>query len=177
AVDEVVEHGDLFGQAEGLPDGENDRHRADLETPGPLTDVQGLEERGGRGSVVGEMVFGNQAIIKAHSLGILDRLHPFSKQCLPRSEGGIWPLIEQSKLHRALPSRLEEAAPLLHGTEPTSNRRRRPPRIPVEQAQRPPGQRKVVEEPKIHARLLSEISMLYRGEELYTSHHGRWPPS
>jgi hypothetical protein len=48
-----------------LPDGKNDRRRADFKAPGALTDIQRLQEWGWRIAVGGEMVLGNQAVIKA----------------------------------------------------------------------------------------------------------------
>jgi hypothetical protein len=48
-----------------LPDGKNDRRRADFEALSALTDIQRLQERGGRIAVGGEMVLGNQAVVKA----------------------------------------------------------------------------------------------------------------
>jgi hypothetical protein len=48
-----------------LPDGKNDCRRADFEALSALTDIQRLQERGGTIAVGGEMVLGNQAVVKA----------------------------------------------------------------------------------------------------------------
>src|SRR5262249_754252 len=75
----------------------------DFQTPGALTDVQGLHERGRGVAIVGEVVLGNQAVVKADGFGILDLLHALFKEKLPLPQRRVWPLVKQPKLHPALP--------------------------------------------------------------------------
>src|SRR5712691_823436 len=103
AVNEIVEHGDLFGQAQGLPDRQNDRGSPDANASRALTDVQRLHERRWRVTVIAEMVLGNEAIIEPERLRVLDLLHTLFEEQLPIAQSRVWPLVEQSKLHRAFP--------------------------------------------------------------------------
>jgi hypothetical protein len=64
----VVEHGDFFGQAQGLPEWEHQHGRSDLQPRRFLRDVEGLQEWRRGHPVVGEVVFGNEDEIKAHLL-------------------------------------------------------------------------------------------------------------
>jgi hypothetical protein len=85
AIDEVIEDGDLFGQTQGLPDRENDRGSADFQAPGPLSDIQRLHEGGRRVAVVAEMVLGDEAIVKAEGLRVLNLFDSLFEKGLPLS--------------------------------------------------------------------------------------------
>jgi hypothetical protein len=59
-----------------------------------LPDIEGLQEWRGGVAVLGEMVFGNQAVIEAHFLRVLNLLHPFLKKGLPVSQGRVRPFVK-----------------------------------------------------------------------------------
>jgi hypothetical protein len=103
-MNEIVQHRDLFGQAQGLPDWQNDRRCPDADASGALPNVQRLHERRWRVPVIGEMVFGNKAVVETKSFRVLDLLHPLFKEQLPVAQRRVWPLVEQPKLHGAFPS-------------------------------------------------------------------------
>ena len=79
AVDQVVQHCHLFRQPQDVPDGHHQDASGDLQSLGPLADVKGLQQGRGRIAVIGEMVLGNEAVVKAHCLRVLNLLHTFLK--------------------------------------------------------------------------------------------------
>jgi hypothetical protein len=104
AINEIVQHGDFFRQAQGLPDRQNHRGSTDLETLGTLPNVQRLHKWRWRVPVIGEMVLGNEAIVETECLRVLDLLHSFFKEQLPIAQRRVRPLVKQPKLHGAFPS-------------------------------------------------------------------------
>ena len=100
AVNQVVEDGDFLSQAEGIPDGDDEDAGGDFEPLGALADVEGLQQ-GGRGvAVVGEVVFGDEAVVEAHFLGVLDLLDALFEEGFPVAEVGIRPFVKEAKLHK-----------------------------------------------------------------------------
>ena len=101
AVNQIVQDSNLFSQAQDIPDGHHYNAGGNLESLGPLPDVEGLHEGSGGIAVVGEMVLGNQAVFEAHFFRVLNLLYTLLEEGFPVAQVGVGPFVEEAKLHEA----------------------------------------------------------------------------